>query len=534
MTEFLSNTQPAKYPDTTAAEMDACSAFILSLDKNFIVPEIKSLDKVPNYDGYVEVASAERIPIGKIEVQLKKLDDNALNPPKYQCPLKFLSYCRNSYIPVMLIGVDLKNMVIYWIHMTHEVINSLCCKDGAQTVSIKFPAENWFSKKDNLSYIEAWRNIVLEQKKKLVEYAVLEKSYAEVRAQYQTLLDKSEQSIGLSKEEFRKIHIFLDALNGHLDRNFTCLKTLFFGNAWKIGLAYENYTPKNIHYVLYPIEIERNDVQIKSLNKALRERLEKEGLSFTHNWPNVIEQEPKKAALKVIDSLFKQMLKYAGVPYVNEVLATEEIYASLDRSGLKNLEKASLRDIRKGKINNPEKLEGLIGFLESKGLREIERINVKPSGQNKGPFVWSHWSLLDIQKSVENTYKYFPDVYDDTISNCFPGLAKDYKFFNGFNLLLVSVFCNEKEVPCIDYYYLDSSESKDKRILVYDLSNFPFKKGDLNFDSRVTIDDKQYVLKSWAKSILRFPFADLPIYYLLASKIEQDIGGHLRRLIDQQ
>ncbi len=106
MESKIIKSSPAKYPKTNTAESDAIVIFENIINRQNVKTHINKMDKIPNYDGYLEITEDDQTPIGIIFVQLKKLSDDELKDPKYQCQSKFLSYCETSNFPVLLIVVD--------------------------------------------------------------------------------------------------------------------------------------------------------------------------------------------------------------------------------------------------------------------------------------------------------------------------------------------------------------------------------------------------------------------------------------------
>lgn len=84
------NTEPAKYSKTDTAEADTLAIFNYIINKERIKPYLQQRDKTPNYDGYLEITKENQTPIGKIEVQIKKLNKKNENNPKYQCDFSLL------------------------------------------------------------------------------------------------------------------------------------------------------------------------------------------------------------------------------------------------------------------------------------------------------------------------------------------------------------------------------------------------------------------------------------------------------------
>ena len=104
--------EPAKYSKTDTPEADALAVFNFIIDRKQIKSHLQQRDKVPNYDGNIEITKDDQTPIGKLEVQMKKLDESNENNPKYQCELSFLSYCEQSLMPIILLLLILKIMLL--------------------------------------------------------------------------------------------------------------------------------------------------------------------------------------------------------------------------------------------------------------------------------------------------------------------------------------------------------------------------------------------------------------------------------------
>ena len=116
--------QPTPHPFTDTSETEAVDILKSLLDHSKVKSDIKERDKHPNIDGYLELVDEFSIPIGKLEVQIKKISDELLNPPRVECKISFLGYCKESQLPVILIGVNIKNKKAYWIHLDNKKVNS--------------------------------------------------------------------------------------------------------------------------------------------------------------------------------------------------------------------------------------------------------------------------------------------------------------------------------------------------------------------------------------------------------------------------
>lgn len=315
--------RPAPYSHTDGAENQAVTIFKSLLDHEKVKDDIKTRDKYPNIDGYLDLVDETFRSIGKIEVQIKKLF--SVDPPKNNIKTSFLSHCEESILPVILIGVDVKNKKGYWLYIDKNFTSQLKILDSQKSITISYPKKN-FIDGQNTEYIQAWKYIIRVRKIKLQNYDELKKSY-------DILSIKSNHALGILKNEFQNIHLFLDELNKLLNNEFSLIKRRYYPNAWKIGLAYYEYERNKVSYALYPIPLDKNDVQIKEVNEALRKQLKGEGLGFaTHNAENPIDARPKEYAKEVIkfktmNLLENRLLNHQG----NQFLANEFITGFIDK-----------------------------------------------------------------------------------------------------------------------------------------------------------------------------------------------------------
>jgi len=171
--------KPAKYPETSIGESEAKATFEYIICHRNVKSYLKKMDKIPNYDGDLEITEDDQTPIGKLEVQLKKLSDDKLDTPKYQCTLKFLSYCERSVRPVLLIAVDTKNDVAYWIHMNRDFLQTLKPKSGAKSINVDIPKENVI-RKDGVDYLPKWKEFIYDHRIKLSTYDAQKKELEEL------------------------------------------------------------------------------------------------------------------------------------------------------------------------------------------------------------------------------------------------------------------------------------------------------------------------------------------------------------------
>ncbi|WP_321431119.1 DUF4365 domain-containing protein [uncultured Methanolobus sp.] len=205
MTKII-KADPAPYPKSNIPENKAISIFEHIIHEN-VKTDIRKNDKVPNTDGILEITNDNQIPLGRIDVQIKKLSDNNLKIPKHQCNLKYLAYCERSILPTLLILVDTTNDVAYWLSIDKNLLKYLAplIKDGAKSLTVSIPTENIIKKK-NKDYLEKWIEIINKHKEKLDNYDFLEKENLHLKSSYTVLADENNLIFGKTKSNFEAIH----------------------------------------------------------------------------------------------------------------------------------------------------------------------------------------------------------------------------------------------------------------------------------------------------------------------------------------
>lgn len=324
---------PAKYPLTNIPESRAIAVlkYILS---EYVKPDIREMDKIPNTDGYLVITNEDHEPIGKVEVQIKGVSDGFSGEPKYQCSLKFLSYCENCTSPVFLILVDIKDKVAYWLYISRELLKNLTLKikQGSESINVKIPLKNVI-REGNSEYLLEWQKIIEDYSRKICYYDDLLEQQTNLEKEY-NLLKQENNLVGIEKPEFKSIHKFLDILNMYLDTDFSIVKDLYYNSCWKLGIAYNNYSEDNITYLLYPINYNRNDLQIREISNKLKDELRTEldtcfVKSIFSN--NPIHGQPEKYAKELVIEKVKQLCDNKSLPLSHISLFREVIFEFIDR-----------------------------------------------------------------------------------------------------------------------------------------------------------------------------------------------------------
>lgn len=315
----MEKNKPRPYSVTDKAETEAIDTLEALLNHDKVKSDLKKRDKYPNVDGYLELVDETRTPVGKLEVQVRKLPDGAT--PKLDIELSLLGYAESSTCnPVLVIGVDTKDKKAYWIDTCY--IESITKPgEGQKYVRITFPDQNIIDGKAT-TYLSRWGKIVKGHKAKLEDYADLKKDY-------DLLVKKATPLLGIHKAEFHNLHTFLDELNGLLDGKFQLVKKVYYPNSWKVGLTYYEYGERSLGYSLYPIPLDKNDVQIKEIDKELRGEF---GNYTGHYAENPIKSRPLDYAHSIIENNILNILNNKRlVDGVDEFLAQEYVISFIDK-----------------------------------------------------------------------------------------------------------------------------------------------------------------------------------------------------------
>ena len=109
--------------------------------------------------GNVPLQIKSNFQLEKVEIQIKTLPNSELDSPKYQCDKPFLSHCETSLLPVILIPVNAKSELAYWLHLDREILEDLGKRIKGESIVVHIPKENIITR-DDTKYIEEWTTIV--------------------------------------------------------------------------------------------------------------------------------------------------------------------------------------------------------------------------------------------------------------------------------------------------------------------------------------------------------------------------------------
>lgn len=339
--------EPNSHPDSNFTDVKSVSLvqYILA-EHGRVISNISSVDKWPNIDGRVEIQDERNNLIGPLSVQVKTLSSN--HNLKYDCEVNFLAYCEKTE-PCLLLGVDHQTKKVYWLYFDVYSIREIDYRNNKYTKTISFKEPQYFDESTK-EYIEEWTKIVENNKQRFQGHDDLKIK----NEQLGQLLKNANKAAGTSNSSFATIHLFLDELNRNFDNDFPTVKSFFYPQTWKLGIAYAHYEPDKLDYTLFPIPFDKNDVLIKEVDSDLFKKLMQEGRGFSYHLAgNPIQDRPADYAKEIVKSKVFQLvdmklLSHSG----HELLAREFVIAFVDKfreqMGLPEKDEYSLTEVQNG------------------------------------------------------------------------------------------------------------------------------------------------------------------------------------------
>ncbi|EQA64608.1 DUF4365 domain-containing protein [Leptospira alexanderi] len=302
--------QPKPYSNTDTAETESITIFRSKLDHRYIKIDLKERDKYPNIDGYLEIVNEKQIPIGKLELQVKTIQ----NDPYYYIDSSSLGYVKHvATLPVLLILVNRQESKVYWL----QLIDEIGIKTEGGNYKIVLNDINTIT--DSSDHIQVWTNISKDYKRRVVNYPLLEDL---IKANLGTIPIEN-----IGKNKLIYLQKFIDYINTYLDREFKVVKEIIFPRIWKLGIAIESFDG-NLSIGLYGIQFgEADSTLIKSLKRNEFKGIPSgkfKSIFYTFKHP----ENPEELANSKLKDFFNQALKIEAFPLgIKEV--TNEYLASV-------------------------------------------------------------------------------------------------------------------------------------------------------------------------------------------------------------
>jgi len=508
-----------------------------------VMSHIDTVDKWPNIDGNVDLQSEDFKLVGRLYVQAKTLKTDSL---KIACQTSFLSSCELD--PCLLLAADNANRKIYWLYLDAIEVKKYALKPGQITKTITFDPQQYIDQNET-SYVEEWIALAKKNQERL-------NNHDDLKEAYKNLSKRSNEAIGESHQDFKMLHKFLDELNSRLDNEFLSVKRRLFPDAWKLGLALYDYKDHELSYTIYPISSDKNDVQIKRVDKQLRDDLNAQGLGFrAHYVENPIEAKPREYAFDLIESytmsLFNKRLLNDGN---DELIALEYIFYIIDTCAdsmkLTIADSYQVKELLENKwIKEHERIQFISYNSKQIDIRKFVRLLEKYAGKDRvvrrpykrfdytrgGGWVWNFYSKEDAEEVFLKVIKSWPSAYDDIIQNNFPLLEDELSLWGSGDLMLVKGnFSDSYEGhygPTYETYLLKSKDGapKFKRIeqapeeLLSQLRDYGRSRETIMFEG------EPYSLTWASHSTLSLLYHDLPLANLVYETLDRRLKDYFSK-----
>ena len=246
--------KPAAYPNTDTDEVRAVNLVNSVLEETGRFKcAIEKRDKVPNSDGTIELVDGDNIPVGKLEVQVKKI---AEDKKSFSFERKYYEYSKTLTAPFLLICVDVEKGLMNWRHI-HSLMPEVLAAKEQQSWTIKFSANDQIDPASIEKIYAAWKRIIDDYLGRVNEYPRINEELG------QMTLD----SIDRDNVVFYQRMII--RANCFFDQNFRGIKTHYFPGLAQLGLALPPKSSNQLAYILYGISFGAPLVLIRSINENI-------------------------------------------------------------------------------------------------------------------------------------------------------------------------------------------------------------------------------------------------------------------------
>ena len=332
----MKDIRPAPYSNTDFQEDESIHIFRNAINRKFIKTDIKSRDKYPNFDGYIEVVDENNVPYGKFEVQVKTMDDSL---DTYYCDPRTVKYSEITTLPILLILVKIKFKKVYWKHLIKE--NATLTK---KENSYKFKISEDDEIINSSNYIFKWATILFDYQKRILNYKKVE-----------GMINLNEFTIppmNIDQKQIEFYQTFIDSLNSGIDTTFPFIKKYQFTNIWKLGVAIQK-DRLGISFGLFAIPSGKTDLLIKEVNPEKGINLFSDSHGFFQFYSSVRDDyDPSELAKKFLIDYVKDIIENRPFFFDNIELAKEYVFSFIDRYnymfGLTKSVSYNLIDIKNG------------------------------------------------------------------------------------------------------------------------------------------------------------------------------------------
>ncbi len=306
-------TRAKPYPKTDAAEQDAVNILLGLIDARFVKADIRTRDKYPNVDGTLELVGEDQVPLGKFEVQIRKV---AACQNRYSCPETLVAYSRVSTLPVVLICVDTSTRRAHWKQISPLMPER---KEGQRSFTIHFD-EAADSIDKRVTYFQKWLQIVRDYQERIAKYPCLKREVINRL----TLTDIPRQD----RVVFQR---FIDTVNKLLDTDFIAVKEILFADVWKLGLGVFPSSEESVSYQLYKIPYGEPVPLICMLEGSYLTFDQSTPYAVSNHWRTRDDfSDPELAGRRYILDQLRQVLNLKALPIHGTLLSTDVLIAFID------------------------------------------------------------------------------------------------------------------------------------------------------------------------------------------------------------
>ncbi|MBZ9570938.1 hypothetical protein KQY27_05205 [Methanobrevibacter sp. TMH8] len=547
-------TRKNPYPSTDSAEKNAVDLFNEFLSNDLFKKQIKTEDKTPNHDGFFEIVDENRHTIATIFVQIKKHPNNENN--KVIVPLSLYDYSSSNTNPILFISSDINQKIVYWVYIHDNLKNTknISFKNVIYKSTTVFVNDEDFDKgiitRDNykdLEFHDKWLKIFNDH---LLKF----RGYSKLLSDFNELKENIEPILGNSDPNFIHIHKFLDVLNNMLEK-FKIVKHRFFGDSWKIGFMYHEFSKSHLSYALYPIEWDVNDVQIKKVKDFPSLAGKNFGFTIVNDDNKILKKEYYTYSIEVIRTRIKKIFNEKALIINNEFLANEFLFSFAfyknDLLGISKKESYSTLEIRdslieylnsknRNKWDNDYPLNVLIDCLYFFENSNIQKIYMPyPQYDTYNARIYDMYGKSSLSKFLETFFGKLPIVYNNIFNQNFHNLNDANRFLKSNNIFTeVKIPKNPFEYPTINIFYCKSNGDKfnseiffsgDEQMPTF-LKNKDFLKKEQDYFSYNGTD---YRFIEYHHSGLDFVFEKTPIFSYIYSLLKSDFEKYFKEKIKQ-
>jgi hypothetical protein len=308
---------PAAYPSKNTEELEALQTFERLLVVRFEKSDLKKLDTRPNTDGTIEIVDEEQLPLGKIEVQVRKIPDGETS---YQCPIKLIAYSERISLPFILVCVDVGNNKAYFRHLHRSMMPEL--KPNQQSFVVKFDPKV-HSISSETQYRLQWLEIIQEYNTRISDYARLRQ------------IENQLNPLHISKEDRIYFQEYIDHLNHLLDFDFPVVKEQFFKDIWKLGVGVSSADQNDVIFQIYKIHPGDPFILVSGMpnhftNSAAAQN--RNIYQYNSRARSVLKSSKQEAESFVFDRL-KEIIRAKKLSVCGKRLATEYLFWFVDHLG---------------------------------------------------------------------------------------------------------------------------------------------------------------------------------------------------------